>query len=625
MTETLTNQTELNIGATCHHAGAGLQSEASDSGHATLLGNLSAIGSAQSVDQLCQRLAPLLASTTVRFVVLCKPPPVPAGGIVIQSLYGWEAEASEWREEIAELCQETSDGRQSCLIEGKIGERLQFLKWPVPVSPGQDLVAACESSVSHTALFTLHSAAVQIASWQVSQEAQAHEKSARRLAVLAELVSRLETSRSIDEACRRLANEWQEYLGIQQVVVGRCHPGRSNCHVAAISGIDAFRRNSEEARTAEAALQESIIRGELSMWPPKDESSRFALKAHQRFARSAGVEAVVGHILRDERGEIQGAWLFAGSVEQLHNDAVLGLLCAAQVPVASTLGLLARVRTGWLARLSSSLTNLIRQHRGQAILFALMVAIAMLFVPVPHRVKCDCQLEPVTRRFVAAPFDGPLKEAFVRPGDLVTRGQLLARMDGREVRWELAGVQADLYRAAKERAGHVASHDAGAAVVAGHEVDRLQYREQLLKARDQELEIRSPVDGMVVSGDLEEAEGMPLQIGEVLFEVAPLDAMVVELAVPEDDFTFVQSGMPVRIAFDAFPLKSYEAKVDHVHPRAELRDEENVFIGELRLDNPHHTLHPGMRGYARVKVGKAPLGWLLFRRPAAAVVEWLGW
>ena len=246
-------------------------------------------------------------------------------------------------------------------------------------------------------------------------------------------------------------------------------------------------------------------------------------------------------------------------------------------------------------------------------------------MPVPHRVQCDCQLEPVTRRFVAAPFAGPLKETFVEPGDLVQQGQLLARMDGREIRWELAGVQADLYRAAKQRAGHVASHEAGEAEVARHEVDRLQFREQLLKSRDQDLEIRSPVDGMVVSGDLKDAEGMPLKVGEVLFEVAPLEAMVVELAVPEDDVTFVHSGMPVAITLDAFPMRRYEAQVGRVHPRAELRDGENVFVAEVPLENERRELLPGMRGHGRIAVGNARLGWILFRRPMAAALEWLGW
>ena len=118
---------------------------------------------------------------------------------------------------------------------------------------------------------------------------------------------------------------------------------------------------------------------------------------------------------------------------------------------------------------------------------------------------------------------------------------------------------------------------------------------------------------------------MPLEVGEVLFEVAPLDAMVVELSIPEDEVKHVQGEMPVRITFDAFPFQPDQAQVSRVHPRAELRDEQNVFIAEVNLDNSRQALHPGMRGHARIQVGTAPLGWILFRRPLGAATEWLGW
>jgi len=150
---------------------------------------------------------------------------------------------------------------------------------------------------------------------------------------------------------------------------------------------------------------------------------------------------------------------------------------------------------------------MIRQRRGQAILFAVALAAALLFVPVPHRVPCNCQLEPVTRRFVAAPFAGPLKETFVEPGDLVKQGQLLARMDGREIRWELSGVQADLYRAAKQRAGHVASTKLAKPKWPAMKSIGSSFGTASQGPRS-DLEIRSPVDGMVVSGDLKDAEGM---------------------------------------------------------------------------------------------------------------------
>ena len=337
------------------------------------------------------------------------------------------------------------------------------------------------------------------------------------------------------------------------------------------------------------------------------------------------LDAVVSSPLRDERGVVRGAWLVAGPADTVRRAEDSAFLQAAESPVASTLQLLGRAQHGPVVAAFLALPRQMRRRRALFVLVILALIAALLWVPVPYRVKCDCQLEPVTRRFVAAPFAGPLKQTFVEPGDLVAKDQLLARLDGRDIRWELAGSLAELHRADKELAGHVAGHESGKAEIARHEVDRLRLRSQLLEARDRDLEVRSPIDGIIVAGDLKDVEGMPLEVGQVLFEVAPLEQMVVELAVPEDDVAYVNPGMRVQIRFDAFPLCRYEARVNRVHPRAEIRDDQNVFIGEVPLHNERGELHPGMRGRARIAAGTARLGWILCRRPWAAALYWLGW
>ncbi len=586
-------------------------------------------GEAASYGELLRHLTPVVASVRSRLVVKCACQR--DGGesaVLCDTLSGQiDSLSDSWKRAVVSLAQQVAAGEKLQIRTDLTDGPACLVALAVPGHAGDCLVAAFddEASLSHTALLTLQAVAARIGAWQVARDAVGNEAAALRLAALIELLGRVETTPTPREACRLLADELQSYLECHQVVIGLCRSGSSTCRVEAMSHVDAFHPNSEEARSAQAALQEAIARGGLSLWPAPDDGSRFGLKAHQQYASSCRAEVVIGSPLRDERGDVQGAWLIAGCASALCCDDVLSLLRAAQSPVASVLQLLVRAQPGRIRGLLHGLSDLIRQRRGQAVLVALAVAIAAMFIPVPHRVQCDCQLEPVTRRFIAAPFDGPLQETFVEPGDLVAQGQLLARMDGREIHWELSGVQADLYRAAKQRAGHVASHEAGEAEVARHEVDRLQFREQLLQARDRELEICSPVDGMIVSGDLKDAEGMPLKVGEVLFEVAPLDAMIVELAIPEDDVTYISEDMPVRINFDAFPLHPYLAQVERIHPRAELHDEQNVFIGEVRLDNPRQALHPGMRGHARIQAGKASLGWVLFRRPLVAALEWLGW
>jgi multidrug efflux pump subunit AcrA (membrane-fusion protein) len=253
-------------------------------------------------------------------------------------------------------------------------------------------------------------------------------------------------------------------------------------------------------------------------------------------------------------------------------------------------------------------------------------AIALaLIVPVDYVVQGTCELQPVERRFVAAPFNGPLLKCLVEPGDIVRKDDLLAILDGREIRWELAEVQANLHKATKERNTHMSSHKFGDAAIALHEIERLQQRSDLLTHRDASLEIRSPADGVVVSGDHREAEGVPLEMGQTLFEIAPLNAMVIEVCVPECDVRHVRNGMTVRVQLDAVPEDSIEATIRTVHPRAELRDGVNVFVAEADVVNSSGILRPGMRGTSKVSTGRHLLGWNLFHKPVAWVLGWLGW
>ena len=248
-----------------------------------------------------------------------------------------------------------------------------------------------------------------------------------------------------------------------------------------------------------------------------------------------------------------------------------------------------------------------------------------MMIPAHYKISCRIELQPIERRYVAAPFAGPLEKCLVEPGDLVEADQLLARMDAREIRWELAGVRADLHKATKERNTHLSSHDFGDAAIARHEVERLKLRTELLQHRDSNLEIRSPISGMIVSGDHREAEGVPMDQGQTLFEVAPLERMVVQVSIPEEDIRHAASGMTIRIQLDAIPEQIFEATIRRIHPRSEVLDNENVFIAEAELMNAEMLLRPGMRGTAKVIGERRPLGWNCFHKPVAHVLGWLGW
>ena len=75
---------------------------------------------------------------------------------------------------------------------------------------------------------------------------------------------------------------------------------------------------------------------------------------------------------------------------------------------------------------------------------------------------------------------------------------------------------------------------------------------------------------------------------------------------------------------DAIPERSLTATIRRIHPRAELRDGDNVFVAEADILNEDGILRPGMRGQARVSTERHPLGWNLFHKPVAWTLGWIG-
>jgi hypothetical protein len=65
--------------------------------------------------------------------------------------------------------------------------------------------------------------------------------------------------------------------------------------------------------------------------------------------------------------------------------------------------------------------------------------------------------------------------------------------------------------------------------------------------------------------------------------------------------------------------------IARIHPRSVTREKDNVFLGEIPLDNEDGDLRPGMKGRAAIRTGWRCLGWVLFHRPWNYLLTWLDW
>ncbi len=269
------------------------------------------------------------------------------------------------------------------------------------------------------------------------------------------------------------------------------------------------------------------------------------------------------------------------------------------------------------------------QKLGLGSTFWLAVAISALFLvflwPVPYRIACTAVVEPLQQRLVAAPFETKLLAAHVKPGDTVTAGQILLVLDGRPLRLELDAIEAERQQAAKQNDMALAAGRIADAQQAALKERQLARQKELISDRLSKLEVVSPIDGVIVSGDLDRFVGSPLEMGQTLMEVAPLDRMAIEVEIPEYEIGYVTAESDTKIKIAAIGGRAMRMPLADVYPSAEIRDDRNVFVGRVEVENTARKLRPGMRGEATTYGPLRPLAWSWLRGAFERVLWWVGY
>ena len=475
-------------------------------------------------------------------------------------------------------------------------------------------------------IVSLQLVASAIGRWYASSVAASNEYEAQAASAIIELLGKCNLSENLAETSLVLVNELQRYFSCDAVALALCPQNSQRPKVVSISGSSLLDQRSDLVKRITATAFESLDRGKLTTWPPLSIEDKHASRVHRQLVDNTRHEAVISAPLEVEDKPCVGAWVFLGSQARLHDPQTLDTIVAAGPHVASTLALRKQADAGPWERVDKLLrgTPTARRRRRGA-LIACLAATVILALPFPHKIKCDCTIEPSVRRFAVVPFDGLLRDSFASPGDMVRQDDVLARMDDREMRFERSELVAERTRSLKERDVRLSAQEVAAAQIATLKAKELEAKLQWLQHREANLEIKSPIDGVVLSGDLEDAQGAPVQTGQLLFEVAPLDSLKIQLAVPEEDLTFVKRQMKVTARLEGAPGRKMAGRLARITPRATAEGGKNVFPAEVEITEFDDVLRPGMNGTARVIGPRRPLGWLLFHKAYRRAVDLLAW
>lgn len=459
----------------------------------------------------------------------------------------------------------------------------------------------------------MHVAALAISQWQAAARMGEYENGFRQATLFLELLNRSAQSPDHRRAMATLADEMRAYIGCDQVAIGLGSAGR--CRVNALSAAGQFDPKGHTSTLLAAFMREAIAVGSPIGWPgdllPAD-SHLAPAGDHRKLAEALGADFLTALPLRAENGDVCGAWVCAWKTNL--PTAKWRLVRTLTPHLAATAHLidLARPRgiRGWVHKILSP-----EAKRRRHLVLGVTAALGLgMLIPIPYKLGASCWVEPERRREVAAPFDGIIQKPEVRPGDFVKQGQLLATLDGREIRWKLAEAKSRLEVAFKQRNQAMSINDMPAAHLSDLEAQAETVNIRLLEDQQSNLEVRAPLDGLILRGDLEQSEGVPVTRGQKLFEIAEIDRLSVRIAVPDAEAAQVKAGMPVHLRLESQVGYKLEAEIKSIRPASEVRDGENIFVALAEVDNRDGLLRPGMRGKARIQADSRPIGWVVFHR-----------
>ena len=460
--------------------------------------------------------------------------------------------------------------------------------------------------------------------WHQKQNLNNEVNKSRYLGDSIGLIHSLDQTQSVSEAIVILANHLRRLCDAEQVSI--CLTDERNVvSLRAISDVEQIDFNADSNKTILHACQQTARHNGETCYPDNGRTGSIEQLSLQKYCKANGSDACICIPLISGNGRKLGVVLLACSREKVANKHYR-TYCSKLIQMTSShVDVVIRANRSSKDIFSAGLNKLTNSNKTHGLILATSILIAVLLIPFTYRVNCDCELQPVFRRFIAAPHDSILEKTLVKSGDTIAVDQQIALLDGRKLRIELSGIRADYDGAKKRRESALALGNIAESQIALSEMNRFQSKIEILEQQLTQLVVRSPIHGLVLTGDLEKAEGAPLEMGQTLFEIAPLNEMVAEINIPESEIQYVTSGMPVVFKLNAFPLKTWSGNIEHIHPCTEIVDTQSVFVAKVRLPNTDNQFRPGMQGSAKIETKKATLGWSLFHRGWESVRYWMVW
>jgi biotin carboxyl carrier protein len=451
----------------------------------------------------------------------------------------------------------------------------------------------------------------------------------RRQADLRRLRGAMETVASVNEHDRfaglamALCNELATRFQADRVSVGFLK-GRY-VHLKATSHTEKFNRKMKIVQDVEAAMEECVDQDVEVLYPASSEAT-FVSRAAAELSRRHGPVAVLSLPLRYGGKPVAALTLERAADQPFTLEEAESVRLSADLITPRLTNLEEHDR--WIgARAVLGLRQALAAVVGPKhtwIKLAVIIIVGFLAFAIfgvgTYRVEAPFVFQPIEQQVVSAPFEGYLASVNVEPGDRVVGGKtVLATLETAELVLRRGDARGEYAKYTKQADDAAAQDKIAEAQIARAQAESIAAQIDLLTYQIDHAQLISPTSGIVVSGDLKRLVGARVKLGDALFEVAPIESLRAELAVPDDEMADVQLSQEGELATASYPGRHLSFEIERINPMSEVAERQNVFKVRARLGQTEPWMRPGMEGLAKIDVRDQRYIWI-WTRP---LVKWV--
>jgi len=394
--------------------------------------------------------------------------------------------------------------------------------------------------------------------------------------------------------------------------------------VEAVSGTPDFKPSGPGVTAIRQAMEECVDQGNVMVAQHHQPEGFEALPIHKQWATDTNNSCVCSIPLTDGTDVTGVVSIRRSANKPFKPEEVSGLqkMLAAYgsaIPVVDkanrTMGTQLKTAVGDSARSTFSKGSIGRK----VTLIAFIVGMLwFVFGTLTYRPLCRTRVTAADMRHFSSPFDGKLKQVYVKPGQLVEAGELLAEFDTADLQLELNSLKRQVSATTVEFRQAIDDKKLPEAALAKSQLSVLDSQKVALQKRIDDAKIVAPENGVVLISDLEQRIGQVFQQGDEILQFAANGDWLLEIEVPDDIVSYVAPEQSGTFAAASAATQKLDFRIEHIDGAASTIEDRNVFIARAPLQEQPDWMRTGMEGTARIQTVDRPVWWVAMHR----VVDW---